>query len=33
MGDGREVTRVKTMGWINVEIETLRHNFSKYGYE
>ena len=32
-GDGREVTRVKTIGWLNIEVETLKHNFKKYGYE
>ena len=32
-GDGREVTRVKSMGEIILHVETQKHNFKKFGYE
>ena len=32
-GDGREVTRVKSMGQLSITVESIKHNFRKYGYE
>jgi B9 domain-containing protein 1 len=32
-GDGREVTRTKTVGYIDIKIETTKYNFGKFGYE
>jgi B9 domain-containing protein 1 len=32
-GDGREVTRVKSMGEVTLTVTTVKHNFANYGYE
>lgn len=32
-GDGREVTRTQSVGYIDVKVETSKFNFKKFGYE
>lgn len=31
-GEGREVTRARSGGEVTIAIETLRHNFARFGY-
>ena len=33
LGDGREVTRTRPIGTISVWVESMKYNFSKFGYE
>ena len=32
-GEGREVTRTKSVGTVEVKVETMKYNFEKFGYE
>lgn len=33
LGDGREVTRVKSIGVVTMRVTTVKHNFANYGYD